>query len=34
KTASTPMEPNKALVKDEEAEAVDVHYRSMIGSLM
>ncbi|GJX04606.1 putative ribonuclease H-like domain-containing protein [Tanacetum coccineum] len=27
KTASTPMEPNKALVKDEE-------YRSMIGSLM
>ncbi|GJY13490.1 putative ribonuclease H-like domain-containing protein [Tanacetum coccineum] len=33
--ASTPMEPNKALVKDEEAEAVDVHlYRSMIGSLM
>ncbi|GJU93636.1 putative ribonuclease H-like domain-containing protein [Tanacetum coccineum] len=34
KTASTPMEPNKALVKDEEAEAVDVHYRSMIGSLI
>ncbi|GKC57813.1 putative ribonuclease H-like domain-containing protein [Tanacetum coccineum] len=35
KTTSTPMEPNKALVKDEEAEAVDVHlYRSMIGSLM
>ncbi|GJQ91918.1 putative ribonuclease H-like domain-containing protein [Tanacetum coccineum] len=35
KTASTPMEPNKALVKDEEAEDVDVHlYRSMIGSLM
>ncbi|GKB65777.1 putative ribonuclease H-like domain-containing protein [Tanacetum coccineum] len=35
KTASTPMEPNKALVKDEEAENVDVHlYRSMIGSLM
>ncbi|GKD18813.1 putative ribonuclease H-like domain-containing protein [Tanacetum coccineum] len=34
-TASTPMEPNKALVKDEEAENVDVHlYRSMIGSLM
>ncbi|GJT92526.1 hypothetical protein Tco_1081371 [Tanacetum coccineum] len=32
---STPMEPNKALVKDEEAEDVDVHlYRSMIGSLM
>ncbi|GJU18502.1 putative ribonuclease H-like domain-containing protein [Tanacetum coccineum] len=35
KTASTPMEPNKALVKDEEDEDVDVHlYRSMIGSLM
>ncbi|GKG35560.1 putative ribonuclease H-like domain-containing protein, partial [Tanacetum coccineum] len=35
KTASTPMEPNKALVKDKEAEDVDVHlYRSMIGSLM
>ncbi|GKD31925.1 putative ribonuclease H-like domain-containing protein [Tanacetum coccineum] len=35
KTASTLMEPNKALVKDEEAEDVDVHlYRSMIGSLM
>ncbi|GKA79976.1 putative ribonuclease H-like domain-containing protein [Tanacetum coccineum] len=35
KTASTPMEPNKALVKDEEAENVDVHlYRSMIRSLM
>ncbi|GKE36119.1 putative ribonuclease H-like domain-containing protein, partial [Tanacetum coccineum] len=35
KTASTPMEINKALVKDEEAEDVDVHlYRSMIGSLM
>nr|GEW35889.1 hypothetical protein [Tanacetum cinerariifolium] len=35
KTASTPMEPNKALVKDVEAEDVDVHlYRSMIGSLM
>ncbi|GKA80834.1 retrovirus-related pol polyprotein from transposon TNT 1-94 [Tanacetum coccineum] len=32
---STSMEPNKALVKDEEAEAIDVHlYRSMIGSLM
>ncbi|GKE77228.1 uncharacterized mitochondrial protein-like protein [Tanacetum coccineum] len=32
---STPMEPNKALVKDEEAVDVDVHlYRSMIGSLM
>ncbi|GJZ00617.1 putative ribonuclease H-like domain-containing protein [Tanacetum coccineum] len=25
KTASTPMEPNKALIKDEEAEDVDVH---------
>ncbi|GJV21572.1 putative ribonuclease H-like domain-containing protein [Tanacetum coccineum] len=35
KTASTPMESNKALVKDEEVEVVDVHlYRSMIGSLM
>ncbi|GJU16026.1 putative ribonuclease H-like domain-containing protein [Tanacetum coccineum] len=35
KTASTPMEPNKALTKDEEVEDVDVHlYRSMIGSLM
>ncbi|GJU92006.1 putative ribonuclease H-like domain-containing protein [Tanacetum coccineum] len=35
KTASTPMERNKALVKDEEADNVDVHlYRSMIGSLM
>ncbi|GKC65217.1 putative ribonuclease H-like domain-containing protein [Tanacetum coccineum] len=35
KTASTPIETNKALVKDEEAEAVDVHlYISMIGSLM
>ncbi|GJY48788.1 putative ribonuclease H-like domain-containing protein [Tanacetum coccineum] len=35
KTASTLMEPNKALVKDSEAEDVDVHlYRSMIGSLM
>nr|GEX51348.1 ribonuclease H-like domain-containing protein [Tanacetum cinerariifolium] len=33
--ASTPMEPNKALIKDAEAEDVDVHlYRSMIGSLM
>ncbi|GKD39262.1 hypothetical protein Tco_1259469 [Tanacetum coccineum] len=29
------METNKALVKDEEAEDVDVHlFRSMIGSLM
>nr|GEY35484.1 uncharacterized mitochondrial protein AtMg00810-like [Tanacetum cinerariifolium]GEY35489.1 uncharacterized mitochondrial protein AtMg00810-like [Tanacetum cinerariifolium] len=35
KTASTLMEPNKALIKDAEAEDVDVHlYRSMIGSLM
>ncbi|GJS89841.1 putative ribonuclease H-like domain-containing protein [Tanacetum coccineum] len=35
KTASTPMEPNKALVKDEEADNVDVHlYRLLIGSLM
>ncbi|GJY72228.1 uncharacterized mitochondrial protein-like protein [Tanacetum coccineum] len=35
KTASTLIETNKALVKDEEAKAVDVHlYRSMIGSLM
>ncbi|GKA80112.1 putative ribonuclease H-like domain-containing protein, partial [Tanacetum coccineum] len=35
KTASTPMETNKALLKDEEAANVDVHlYRSMIGSLM
>nr|GEV22650.1 putative ribonuclease H-like domain-containing protein [Tanacetum cinerariifolium] len=35
KTASTPMEPNKALVKDAKAEDVDVHlYRSMIESLM
>ncbi|GJT53272.1 putative ribonuclease H-like domain-containing protein [Tanacetum coccineum] len=35
KTTSTPMEPNKALVKDEEAEDVDVHlYKSMIKSLM
>nr|GEV82097.1 ribonuclease H-like domain, reverse transcriptase, RNA-dependent DNA polymerase [Tanacetum cinerariifolium] len=35
KTASTLMEPNKALVKDAEAKDVDVHlYRSMIGSLM
>ncbi|GJU23520.1 putative ribonuclease H-like domain-containing protein [Tanacetum coccineum] len=31
KTASTPIETNKALVKDEEAEAVDVYlYRSLI----
>ncbi|GJV30729.1 uncharacterized mitochondrial protein-like protein [Tanacetum coccineum] len=35
KTASTPMEPNKALIKDAESKDVDVHlYRSMIGSLM
>ncbi|GJV67803.1 hypothetical protein Tco_1483312 [Tanacetum coccineum] len=35
KTASNPMDPNKALIKDEEAEDVDVYlYRSMIGSLM
>ncbi|GKE73120.1 uncharacterized mitochondrial protein-like protein, partial [Tanacetum coccineum] len=35
KTASTPLEPNKPLLKDEEAADVDVHlYRSMIGSLM
>ncbi|GKA90283.1 putative ribonuclease H-like domain-containing protein [Tanacetum coccineum] len=35
KTASTPKETNKALLKDEEAADVDVHlYRSMIGSLM
>ncbi|GJS71251.1 putative ribonuclease H-like domain-containing protein [Tanacetum coccineum] len=35
KTASTPMETNKALIKDEEDEDVDVHlYRSMIRSLM
>ncbi|GJV65890.1 putative ribonuclease H-like domain-containing protein [Tanacetum coccineum] len=39
KTTITPMEPNKALIKDEEglcvADSVDVHlYRSMIGSLM
>ncbi|GJX30179.1 uncharacterized mitochondrial protein-like protein, partial [Tanacetum coccineum] len=35
KTTSTPMETSKPLMKDETAEAVDVHlYRSMIGSLM
>ncbi|GKD73442.1 putative ribonuclease H-like domain-containing protein [Tanacetum coccineum] len=35
KTASTPMETSKPLLKDSEAEDVDVHlYRSMIGSLM
>ncbi|GKA55008.1 hypothetical protein Tco_0753957 [Tanacetum coccineum] len=33
--ASTPMETSKPLLKDAEAEDVDVHlYRSMIGSLM
>nr|GFB22992.1 hypothetical protein [Tanacetum cinerariifolium] len=35
KTASTPMETQKSLLKDEDDEEVDVHmYRSMIGSLM
>ncbi|GKF42118.1 hypothetical protein Tco_0125460 [Tanacetum coccineum] len=35
KTASTPMETSKPLLKDTKAEDVDVHlYRSMIGSLM
>ncbi|GJX10456.1 putative ribonuclease H-like domain-containing protein [Tanacetum coccineum] len=35
KTTSTQIETNKALLKDEKAEDVDVHlYRSMIGSLM
>ncbi|GKE04571.1 hypothetical protein Tco_1396589 [Tanacetum coccineum] len=35
KTTSTLIETNKALLKDKEAEDVDVHlYRSMIGSLM
>ncbi|GJU64285.1 putative ribonuclease H-like domain-containing protein [Tanacetum coccineum] len=35
KTASTPVESNKPLIKDEDGEDVDVHvYRSMIGSLM
>ncbi|GJU16034.1 putative ribonuclease H-like domain-containing protein [Tanacetum coccineum] len=35
KIASTPIETQKPLVKDEEASDVDVHlYRSMIGSLM
>ncbi|GJV93562.1 hypothetical protein Tco_1541375 [Tanacetum coccineum] len=35
KTASTPIETNKALLKDEEAEDMDVHlYKSIIGSLM
>ncbi|GJU55268.1 putative reverse transcriptase, RNA-dependent DNA polymerase [Tanacetum coccineum] len=35
RTASTPMETSKLLLKDAEAEDVNVHlYRSMIGSLM
>ncbi|GKD94732.1 putative ribonuclease H-like domain-containing protein, partial [Tanacetum coccineum] len=35
RTASTPMETNKALTKDEDGEDVDIHlYRSMIRSLM
>ncbi|GJW79633.1 putative ribonuclease H-like domain-containing protein [Tanacetum coccineum] len=35
KTASTPMETSKPLLKDAKAEDIDVHlYRSMIGSLM
>nr|GFA50784.1 hypothetical protein [Tanacetum cinerariifolium] len=35
KTASTPMETQKPLLKDEDGEEVDVHmYRTMIGSLM
>ncbi|GJV13972.1 retrovirus-related pol polyprotein from transposon TNT 1-94 [Tanacetum coccineum] len=35
KTTSTPIKTNKAFLKDEEAEDVDVHlYRSMIRSLM
>ncbi|GJR99022.1 ribonuclease H-like domain-containing protein [Tanacetum coccineum] len=35
KTASTPMETQKPLLKDEDGKKVDVHmYRSMIGSLM
>ncbi|GKE09193.1 hypothetical protein Tco_1412744 [Tanacetum coccineum] len=35
KTVSTPMETSKPLLKDVEAEDVDVHlYRSMTGSLM
>ncbi|GJR70978.1 retrovirus-related pol polyprotein from transposon TNT 1-94 [Tanacetum coccineum] len=35
KTASTPIETQKPLLKDENGEEVDVHmYRSMIGSLM
>ncbi|GKC83289.1 hypothetical protein Tco_1139006, partial [Tanacetum coccineum] len=35
KTASTPMETQKPLLKDKDGEEVDVHlYRLMIGSLM
>ncbi|GKF82348.1 hypothetical protein Tco_0244004, partial [Tanacetum coccineum] len=35
KTASTPMETSKTLLKDAEAKDVDIHlYRSMIASLM
>ncbi|GJU17931.1 putative ribonuclease H-like domain-containing protein [Tanacetum coccineum] len=35
RTATTPIESNKSLVKDEDGVDVDVHvYRSMIGSLM
>ncbi|GJS66673.1 putative ribonuclease H-like domain-containing protein [Tanacetum coccineum] len=35
RTASTPIESNKPLVKDEDGKDIDVHvYRSMIGSLM
>ncbi|GKD39362.1 retrovirus-related pol polyprotein from transposon TNT 1-94 [Tanacetum coccineum] len=35
KTASTPIETQKPLTKDEEADDVDIHiYRSIIGSLM
>ncbi|GKF54820.1 putative ribonuclease H-like domain-containing protein, partial [Tanacetum coccineum] len=35
KTASTPMETQKPLLKDEDGEEVDVHmYRSMFGSLI
>ncbi|GJW64846.1 retrovirus-related pol polyprotein from transposon TNT 1-94 [Tanacetum coccineum] len=35
RTATTPIESNKPLIKDEDSEDVDVHvYRSMIGSLM
>ncbi|GKF43497.1 hypothetical protein Tco_0130049, partial [Tanacetum coccineum] len=35
KTASTPMETHKPLLKDADGEDIDEHiYRSMIGSLM